>query len=92
MSWLSKLFGGGEAAAPAAVASTEYKGFRVMPQPIKADGGYRICAVIEGEVHGEAKSHTLIRADVLRDPDDAVEASVNKAKQLIDQQGLRLFE
>ena len=90
MSLLSRLFGGGNdrSEAPEPV---EYEGFRIMPEPIGEDGQYRIAARIEAEVDGETRSHHMIRADVLRDRDDAVAASVNKAKQLIDQQGQRLF-
>lgn len=91
MSWLSKLFGGEKSSEPTA-EPIEYNGFRVTPEPIAEDGGFRICAVIEGEVGGVTKSHRLIRADVLRDPDEASEASVRKAKQMIDQMGVKLFE
>ncbi|MBN9889233.1 HlyU family transcriptional regulator [Salipiger abyssi] len=93
MSFWKKLFGGGaddSAAAPQAEA-VEYKGFRIVPEPIAADGQFRVAATISGEVDGEAKTHKLIRADVLRDHDDAVEASLRKAKQMIDEQGARLF-
>ncbi|MBP0484068.1 HlyU family transcriptional regulator [Sagittula salina] len=90
MSFWKRLFGGGTE-KPAA-EPIEYEGFLITPQPIAEDGGYRISAVIEGEVGGETKTHTLIRADVLRDPDDAAEASVAKAKQMIDQTGAGLFD
>ena len=52
----------------------------------------RIAARIEKEVNGEVKTHRLIRADTLESHGAAVEASVGKAKLLIDQLGDRLFD
>nr|WP_247743330.1 HlyU family transcriptional regulator [Shimia sp. R10_1] len=90
---LKKLFGGAAKAdqPPAAPEHTEYKGFLITPMPISEGGQFRISARIEKTVNGEDKTHTLIRADVLRDEKEAKEASVNKAKQMIDQMGDHLF-
>lgn len=92
MAFWKKLFGGGSGAKsdPAAEA-VSYEGFRITPHPIKADGGYRIRAIIEGEVGGEPRRHEMIRADVISDPEEASAASVRKAQQMIDQMGARLF-
>ena len=85
VSWFSKIFGGGsDAAAPAA---EDYKGFAITPQPQKDAGGWRISALIQKD----GKSHTMIRADVLNNEEAAVTASVSKAKQVIDEQGDRIF-
>lgn len=94
MSFLKKLFGGGagqSAAAERAEQPVEYKGYQITPCPIAEGGQFRISARIDGNVNGEAKSHTLIRADVLRDQSEAVEASIGKAKQMIDQMGDMIF-
>ncbi|WP_425099727.1 HlyU family transcriptional regulator [Tropicibacter sp. S64] len=91
MSLWKKLFGGGGSEKAPAVEVIEYEGFRITPEPIDEGGQFRICAVIEAEVDGEAKSHRLIRADLIREYDVAVEASVNKARQMIDQMGKSLF-
>ncbi|GGG80974.1 hypothetical protein GCM10011415_33060 [Salipiger pallidus] len=92
MSFLKRLFGGGGGSAPEAKADpVEYKGFRITASPLPEDGQYRIAALIEGEVEGETKSHQLVRADVIRDRDEAIEASLRKARQMIDEQGVRLF-
>ncbi len=92
MSWLSKLFGGGasDTAAPQS-ASEVYKEFRIVPQPIRESGGHRIAARIEKQIGGETRAHELVRADVISDYDQAVEASLAKARQIIDEQGDRLF-
>lgn len=92
MSWLSRLFGSGEGGGGPATAVTEYEGFRITPDPIPADGQFRLAAHIERDVNGEIKQHHLIRADLLRDRTAAEEAAVFKAKQMIDQMGVRLFD
>ncbi|WP_371154745.1 HlyU family transcriptional regulator [Jannaschia sp. 2305UL9-9] len=83
--FLSRLFGG-KTPPPAPVAE-EYKGFTITPRPIQAGGEYRVGATIEKD----GRLHEMIRADTLRDQDACAEASVLKAKQVIDQQGDRLF-
>ncbi|MEO1640010.1 MAG: HlyU family transcriptional regulator [Pseudomonadota bacterium] len=85
MSLLSKLFGGGE---PPKVTTEDYKDFTISPGPQKDPSGWRIAATIEKD----GKSYQLIRADVIQDKGEAEVASVNKAKQLIDQMGDRLFD
>ena len=64
----------------------------ITPEPIKEGHTFRIAARIEKEVNGEVKTHRLIRADTLESHGAAVEASVGKAKLLIDQLGDRLFD
>ena len=91
MSLLSKLFGSSKS-ADVASKTVDHKGFKVTPTPIHEDSRYRLSARIDKEVGGEARSHTLIRADVFNSQDEADEASVNKAKQMIDEQGDRLFD
>lgn len=91
MSLLSRLFGGGGGGGASGPEPEDYKGFRITPEPQKEGAGYRIAARIEKEVGGEMKSHSLIRADVISAKDEAETASVNKAKQMIDEQGERLF-
>lgn len=90
MSLLSRLFGGGASATPEAKPKI-YNGFAIYPEPIREGTRFRISARIEKEVNGEQKTHKLIRADTLEDMDSAVEASIRKAEQVIDEQGERLF-
>ncbi len=89
MSLLKKLFGG-STSAPEAKTET-YEGCTILPASQKESGGYRLGATIQKEIDGETKSHTLIRADTLQSLDEANEAAVRKAKQVIDEQGDRLF-
>lgn len=90
MAWLSKLFGGG-AQTPDAAASETYNDFQITPTPMKEPGGYRIAATITKTVDGVEKTHKLVRADTINDLSQAEQASIGKAKQMIDEQGDRLF-
>jgi len=89
MGWLSKLFGGSAESAPAEKPGTseEYKGFKVTPKPIREGSQYRIAAKIEKD----GRVHQLIRADTVGSQDEAVSLSMGKARQMIDEQGERLF-
>ena len=87
MSLFSKLFGGGKAAKEPEV----YKDFRIFPEPQSSSGGFRIAARIEKEVGGETKVHQLLRADTVQSAEEAEAFSIRKAKQLIDEQGERIF-
>lgn len=96
MSFLKKLFGGGGASSEAPVEAkplkeVEHKGFIIRATPFKADGQYQTCGVISKEVGGEAKEHRFIRADRFASIDDAVDVSIRKGQQVIDEQGERMF-
>lgn len=88
MSLLSRLFG---KSAPPAPEPVMHKDFRIYPEPQKEGGVFRIAARVEIEVDGVTKTHHLIRADTSSGHDEAVEASIGKAKQAIDQLGDRIF-
>jgi hypothetical protein len=95
MSFWKKLFGGssgGDTAAPTPSAEPiHYKDYVITATPFKEDGQYQTCGVITREVDGEIKSHRLIRADRFPSLDDATETTIRKAKQMIDEQGDRIF-
>ncbi|MEL6570648.1 MAG: HlyU family transcriptional regulator [Pseudomonadota bacterium] len=89
MSFLKKLFGGGDEEPPAVI---EYEGFKIIPEPIAEGPKFRLAARITQEMDGEVKEHHFIRADTLDSKDQAEDAAVNKAKQMIDQMGERIFD
>ena len=91
MSWLSKIFGG-DVEAKSTAAGVEYEGYTIFAEPIAEGKSYRIAARITRSVDGEIKEHRLIRADTLTERDAAVDASIAKARQVIDQQGTRIFD
>lgn len=88
MSLLKKLFGGAASKTP---EPETYKDFRIIAEPAREAGGFRLAARIEKEIGGELKTHHLIRADVFQAEDEARSFAIAKAKQLIDQLGEGLF-
>lgn len=90
MSFLKKLFGGGGGAKPEATTET-YKDFRITATPISEGQTFRVAATIEKDVDGETRQHKLIRADTVQGLEAAQAASISKAKQVIDEQGERIF-
>lgn len=91
MSILSRLFGGTPKPEARAEHVEEYKGFRIIAAPQEERDGFRVGARIEHEVDGEVRVHHFLRADVLRDRATAEAFSIRKAKQVIDEQGERIF-
>ena len=93
MSFLKKLFGlgGGEAPQEARAEPQDYEGFTILATPYKEGGQYQLCGVISKEIDGERREHRFIRADRFASMDDAVEMTLMKARQIIDQQGERIF-
>ncbi|NCO87971.1 MAG: hypothetical protein GW886_15205 [Rhodobacterales bacterium] len=94
MSLLSRLFGGksgGDAPASSGPAE-EYKGYAITPAPIQSGGQYRVAARIEKTIDGTLRTHSLTRADTMASQEDAMAISLAKAKQVIDEQGDRIFQ
>lgn len=92
---LGKLFksllGGGASTAPAA-DPVEYKGFSIEAEPIDEDGKFRTAGYISGELDGEIKRIRFIRADQNSNLQAAIEHSLSKGRQIIDEQGTRLLQ
>lgn len=91
MSFLKKLFGGGPAIEAVPAKSIDHKGFTIAATPYKDGGQYQTCGVISKEVNGQRREHKFIRADRFQSSDEAVEFSLSKGRQIVDQQGERLF-
>lgn len=92
MSLFKRLFGSGGAAQIAKpAAEAEHKGFAIVVTPKPENGQYRLHGTISKTVDGESKTHTLIRADIFPDADQCAEVTIRKAKQVIDEQGERIF-
>lgn len=92
MSFFSALFGGRGAAKTEKVSDpVEYKGYVIRAAPYKNNGHYQTAGIIEREIDGAKKEHRFIRADAYASYDDAVTFTINKARQIIDLQGERMF-
>ena len=86
---LARLFGGGSQAV--AEEWIEYNGYRIKPAPYRANSQYQTAGSIEKDTPEGVKEHKFIRADTYASRDDAVAFTISKAKQIIDQQGDRMF-
>lgn len=95
MSFLKKLFGGGDAGGDSGggkvLGTQEHNGFVIRAIEMRAGSEYQLCGEIEMEIDGEAKVHKFIRADRLSSADMAKEAALAKGVQIIDEQGKHLF-
>ena len=97
MSFLKRLFGGGDGetgeAAPSKPAKQiEHKGFTIAATPYQSDGQYQTCGVVSKEIGGVMKEHRFVRADRFAGLDDAVDVSLRKGTQMVDEQGDRMFD
>ncbi len=89
LSSLKSIFSGGEVAPkePEVMSSVEYIGFTITPAPVQEAAGFRV----NGTIYKGEQSHVFIRADTLPSAEMCAEEMVRKAKQMIDQQGDRIF-
>jgi len=85
----SRFVGGGVGAA--AEEAIEYNGYRIRPTPYSRNGQYQTCGVVAKEIGGEIKEHRFIRAEMHPTREGAIAFSIAKGKQIIDEQGERLF-
>jgi hypothetical protein len=89
-----RLVGGGESAAAGGeppLEAVEYNGYRIRPAPYAAASGYQTAGVIEKDFPDGVKTHEFIRAETHPSRDDAASFAIAKGKQIIDQNGDRIF-
>ena len=70
----------------------DYKGFKIEAMPLDEDGKYRTAGYISGDLNGETKRVQFIRADQNADRQMAVDHSIAKAQQIINEQGEKLLK
>jgi len=90
MSFFKSLFGGG-GKTPKAGKQAEYNGFLIEAQPYKEGGQYQLAGVISKEVGGARKEYRFVRADRFTTEEEAADFVLIKGRQIIDEQGDRLF-
>lgn len=90
---LSMFSGGKKAAEPEASTAkpVAYGDCTIIASPIREGSQFRLAGRIEKVVNGETLERTFVRADMFTSMDDAVEYTVKKAQQIIDQNGAALF-
>lgn len=93
MSFFKKLFGGSkrEDATPLKGPTLDYEGFLIRATPFPEGGQFQLCGIIEKEIDGEMKQHRFIRADKFPSAEDAGQFALTKGRQIIDEQGEKIF-
>ncbi|WP_419902364.1 HlyU family transcriptional regulator [Kiloniella sp.] len=98
MSFFSKLFGSSKPKAAEAPQKEEpvlYKEFLIRPEPAKADNGqWRLSGYIIKTIEDDEQDDLerfYLRADTFPTREEAIDFSLRKGRQIIDEQGDRLF-
>ncbi len=71
--------------------AVEYQGFLIRPVPRKQGSQWLTSGVIIKQGGGEDREHPFIRAETHASKDQANDFAIVKGKQIIDEQGDRLF-
>ena len=92
-SFFFKLFGGGSATAsgPQQSEPETYEGFVLRAAPEAEGSQFRLAGVIIKETADGNLERHFVRADLFTDRDEAIDYTLRKGRQIIDEQGDRLF-
>ena len=95
LKFLRSLGGSGSAkeVAPQPADPVDYEGYVIVATPRQVSGGWSTEGTISraGAGDGERRCE-FVRADTLPSREDAVTFTVRKARQIIDEQGERIFD
>ena len=95
MSFWKNLFGGGssnaEPAGDKVLGEESHKGFLIKAIEMRAGSEYQLAGTIEKEIGGELKTYKFVRADRMSSKDDLISMALGKGRQIIDEQGDRIF-
>ena len=91
MSFLKSIFGGKSGAAASPGKRAEHKGFTIEAAPYLEGGQYQLAGVISKETSGGKKDYRFVRADRFGSAEEAAARALDKGRQLIDEQGEKLF-
>ena len=72
-------------------AGAEHKGFRIRTTPYATMGGWQTAGVIEKASDSGVREHRFVRAETHPSREDAAAFTIAKARQIIDEQGERVF-
>ena len=89
--FFSKLIGGSSGKELVGEA-VDYQGYKIRPAPRSQGGHYVTAGVISKEFSDGLKEQTFIRADTHTSHEAACDHAISKARQIIDEQGDKLFQ
>ncbi len=96
MSFLSKLFGGGDkktvAAGDKVLGEESHKGFLIKAIEMRNGTELQLAGIIEKDIDGELKTYRFVRADRMSSRDDLIALALSKGRQIIDEQGTGIFK
>ena len=96
--FFKRLFGGGDAEGTGETAvapgapDEEYKGVEIRAVPAKEGGQWRVAGTLTRTSGEETEMRRFLRADLMQSRDQAVSASIEKARLIIDQNGEMLWQ
>ncbi len=90
-SLLSRLFGGGGGSGSAGASST-YKDFTIVAEPIKEGSQWRLAGSIRKSIDGEERARRFIRSDIFPSREQAESYAISKGELIIDQRGETMFD
>ena len=86
------LFGGSSGASgEVSTDPIQYKEFTIEAAPIVENNQFRTAGYISGEFEGETRRVQFIRADQSGSKQVAIDHSISKARQIIDEKGVKLL-
>jgi len=96
MGLFNKLFGGGkedgkDGGGAQEGAEVDYQGFKITPAAQPQNGQWLTAGIIRKDIGGAVKEHRFLRADTHPSAEAANDFAVIKARQIIDEQGERMF-
>ena len=95
MSFWKNLFGGGssntEPAGDKVMGEDSYKGFLIKAVEMRVGSEYQLAGTIEKDIDGDLKTYRFVRADRMSSRDDVVMVALGKGRQIVDEQGDRIF-
>jgi hypothetical protein len=95
-SLFGRLAGSGDSAeagkAGSKHESVEYNGYRIRPAPYPARGQFQTAGTIEKDFAEGTREHRFVRAETHPSENDAAAFAIAKGRQIIDEQGDRLFD
>ena len=93
MSFLKSLFGFGQPAGTSGSSAKriDYNGFVIEAAPYDEGGQFQLAGVISKPGDDPVKQHRFVRADRFASANEAAERALDKGRQLVDEQGDKLF-